>query len=100
MASKRHVHKHWKINLGTKAEPRIVYRCTQPKCTNYYDNYKMMVGKEGICNRCGNVFEYTLAMFQPRLPLKPHCIDCTKSKKADKQRALNKLLEQKLGIFS
>lgn len=65
----KHVHK---LKKHKYASGVAVYFCTLPDCS-YKVEVPFALGKESLCNICGNPFimnEYTLKL------VKPHCGDC------------------------
>lgn len=71
--TKKHIHKLKRHRFGSG---NTIYFCTLPDCS-YKIKQPLALGKESICNRCGNAFimnEYSIRL------AKPHCTDCHKSK--------------------
>ncbi len=69
MAIQKHIHKLRKHKYKTGI---AVYFCTLPDC-NYKIEVPFSLGKESICNICGEPFimnEYTLRL------ITPHCQNC------------------------
>jgi hypothetical protein len=54
-----------------------VFKCTLPNCTHYAKDF-LILGKESICNKCGQVF--ILPMATRALTNVPHCKKCTKKR--------------------
>lgn len=81
-----HIHK---LKRHTFRNGEQVYFCTLPHC-----KYKVVValalGKEVICNRCGDPF----IMNEVSIRLaKPHCDDCTAKRKPDTDTITERVLE-------
>lgn len=70
----RHVHKFTKKFLG-KGKTWPVYQCVKDGCATYYAE-NLVVGKECVCWRCGEVFTMT----PKTLIKKPHCPICINPK--------------------
>ena len=73
MAGQKHPHKYKRHRYKTGTE---VYFCTLPNCTHRVE-CAFTLGKESICNRCGEKFlmdEYSIRLAEP------HCQACKVTK--------------------
>ena len=102
MPGLKHTHQYRRaVGRKTKnnADSKMVnyYKCMLPGCTHYVRDF-MILGKESICNRCGNRF--TLPTSLRFLGNIPHCKKCTKKyvRKADLEQALDEAIEEALDI--
>src|SRR5678809_721490 len=80
-----HLHRYKKVNLGQNGKTYLVYRCMKPACTHYVP-VMVSEGKLCECNRCGEpmvISKLTLQGSASRALAKPHCPNCTKSRKDD-----------------
>ena len=69
VSTSKHIHKLKKHKYKTGV---AVFFCTLPDC-HYKVEVPLSLGKESLCNICGNPFimnEYTLKL------VTPHCINC------------------------
>lgn len=93
MAKKpEHLHLYKKINLSqTRGKDYPVYKCMKPDCSHYLPII-LAEGKLCECNRCGEpmvITRHTLTCMSGSKPMaKPHCPNCTKSKKRDNIKEL------------
>lgn len=69
--SDRHIHKYIRKKLG---RTYVIYKCVLPNCAHYLSK-DLILGRNSICWRCGNVFTIT------KHHKKPHCVNCTRTKK-------------------
>lgn len=76
MAKKNHIHKYQRKSQRN----RDVYACVLPDCTHYLE-LAFIVGKETICNRCGNPTIIRMER-NGKIRHRPHCKDCTKFRTA------------------
>jgi len=84
----KHIHKYIRIRIGIKR--REEYKCSLPGCT-HHTFPELVVGRESICNYCGNIFYMNKASV--RLS-KPHC-GCL-SKKSGSVKTIEDFLLDKL----
>lgn len=94
MASQNHTHKYrraiGRITEANKDSKFIgYYRCVLSNCT-HREKTELILGKESICNRCGNKF--TLPNTIRKMVNWPHCKNCTK-KKPSKEDEMDELEE-------
>ena len=86
----KHIHRYQRGKLGNNGY--IIYKCNLPTC-NHYISKDLVSGKLCLCNRCGD----EMIMDREAMTLaKPHCKDCTISKKP-KLGKLKNVIEE-LGI--
>ena len=89
--SQNHVHKYKKVNLSrTKGEEYFVYKCIKPTCSHYVP-INLAEGKMCECNRCGEpmvITRQTLTNSGNKPMVRPHCANCTKSRKQENVEAL------------
>lgn len=83
----KHIHKYVRIKVGKNK--RIEYKCAIPGCVHKVRE-EYAVGRESLCNRCGNVFY--LNKENMRLA-KPHCPYCTKNKVLQNAQVLASVIE-------
>lgn len=84
---KGHLHRYKRVKYGKNG--RLVFKCMSPGCTHFKD-VVLCEGALVECNRCGSPF----VMDKVSLSLaKPHCKECTKSKKQPALDTINKFLE-------
>lgn len=76
MKPSRHIHKYKRKELGRKTS-YIVYACMLPNCSHYLRR-ELMVGKESICWKCGEVFTLTHKNVGTDRQVKPKCPKCMK----------------------
>jgi len=89
MAKKSHIHRYRRITLGKNYK---VFRCVKSGCSHYIP-VTLVENAVCECNRCGDLMTMTkVAMTLAR----PHCPQCTKSKKAESISEIEKFLEEKL----
>lgn len=75
MPKNKHLHKYKRKMLGGNGY--TVYACIEPACSHYV-RIELVENKLCACNRCGNA----MIMTKKAMTLaKPHCEDCTKSRK-------------------
>lgn len=74
-----HIHRYTKVVLSSRKDKGayIVYKCNYPKCRHYIPK-ELLVGKEAICNRCGNKFIVTRDRLHGATNI--FCRDCVKRK--------------------
>ena len=87
MPGLNHVHKYRRAigritNKNRNSKMINYYKCALKNCTHYV-LATLILGKESICNRCGNKF--TLPMALSELTNSPHCRECTKRKSSIKK---------------
>ena len=70
-----HTHKYVRIYVGRNK--RVEYKCALPGCVHKV-RAEYIVGRISLCNRCEK--EFVLDKENVRLA-KPHCLNCTKTKK-------------------
>lgn len=99
MASKtvaNHLHRYKKVNIaGFGRTPFWVYKCTKPACSHYI---RMDLAEDKLCecNICGKpmIINRVIMSHSSGKPMtKPHCLDCTKRKKAKDVEAITDFLD-------
>lgn len=91
-------HKYEKVDLG-REKPYLVYKCILPECTHYVPVH-LAEGKASMCWRCG---ERHIVSKKTLLLKRPHCDDCTMTKReAEKIAPIETVtaLLDKLGLQS
>ena len=68
--SNHKVHKYIRVNV---TKTWVIYKCCLPNCPHFVP-VKLVIGRDCICYRCGNVF--TMTNHTSTLK-RPHCKDCT-----------------------
>lgn len=91
MSPKRsnHIHKFRRMDMSNnKEKPYLVYHCIN-NCTSYFPISKTL-GMVSICNRCNEPF---LMGNVSITHAKPHCNECTKSRKRAEAAKLAEFLK-------
>ncbi len=84
----KHTHQYIRIKLGK--DKRAHMKCAVRGCPHNL-RPELAVGRFSICNRCFNEFVLTKANMQLA---KPHCDECTDSKKVKTVNTLANILEE------
>jgi hypothetical protein len=74
----QHIHRYEKAVLGKDYQ---IWKCNIPGCSHYIPR-KLGKGRLTLCNRCDK--EMVLDAFSMQFA-KPHCVDCTHSKRENTQ---------------
>lgn len=83
----KHFHRYEKTILGKNNY--VVFRCNLPNC-NHYIAEKLAIGKQSICNRCGDTFILDKRAMKF---VKPYCVNCVKGKKTPSHDKLLEFIE-------
>lgn len=90
-----HLHRYKKVNIGRNGNDFVVYKCMKPACSHYL-RVDLAEGKLCECNRCQEpmiITKITLTGSGGGPSLLPHCINCTKRKKAGDVAAIAEFLK-------
>jgi hypothetical protein len=90
-----HTHRYKKKNIGQNGKRYLVYFCTKPLCSHYVP-VTLAEGKMCECYICDSPFIITKAIVSGSSgePMtRPHCLDCTKKRKAKDVEAIAAFLE-------
>jgi len=85
MRKQTHFHKYERTKIG---ENYFVFKCMVPGC-NHYIQRKLAVNRIAACWRCDQPFILTKYSLKRK---RPHCINCTKSKRREIHDKIKELL--------
>lgn len=90
-----HLHRYKKKNIGQNGKEYFVYFCTKPACSHYIP-ILLAEGRLCECYICGEtiIINKAILTHSGSKPMtRPHCLDCTKKRKATDVDKIAEFLE-------